>query len=260
MQFGQQTELSKQKSLSERLKRIPCIGHFVPVFTALLILLSGCASKPELPPAREPEPDTSVTKTLFTEPDFPQLIQSVENKHGPIAGNRIRHWATLVERGKSLKTYEQLVETNRFFNGAQFLTDQEVWQTDDYWATPIEFLIKDAGDCEEFAIAKYITLRYMGLEDQKMRITYVKALTLNQAHMVLGYYSEPSQIPLVLDNLNPRILPANERDDLVPVYSFNSADLWLAKSDKDQKTRSELQAVENLRPWQSLLQKLRGDR
>jgi hypothetical protein len=48
--------------------------------------------------------------------------------------------------------------------------------------------------------------------------------------MVLTYYSSPGAMPLVLDNLNPRILPANKRNDLAPVYSFNGDGLWLAKS------------------------------
>jgi len=53
---------------------------------------------------------------------------------------------------------------------------------------------------------------------------------LDQAHMVLTYYPEPGAVPLVLDNLNKRILTANTRTDLAPVYSFNGDGLWLAKS------------------------------
>ena len=229
-------------------------GPLLLAMTGLVTLLSSCASKPDRPHTAVMD-TSSPTKDIFTEPDFARLIQSVENAHGPLAGNRIRHWAMLVKRGKTLDTDERLAETNQFFNGARFLTDREVWQTDDYWATPAEFLIKDAGDCEEFAIAKYFTLRFMGLEDEKMRLTYVKALTLDQPHMVLSYYPGEDPIPLVLDNLNPRILPANERDDLVPIYSFNSAALWLAKSGKDQNVTPNSAAIENLKPWQALLRR-----
>ena len=229
-------------------------GRLLLAMTALTALLNGCAGKPELPPA----PGVSITTgDIFAEPDFPRLIRSVEHTHGPVAGARIRHWAMLVERGKTLDTHEQLLETNRFFNGARFSTDREIWQVDDYWATPAEFLIKDAGDCEEFAIAKYFTLRFMGLEDEKMRLTYVKALTLDQPHMVLSYYPAPDEVPLVLDNLNPRLLPADARNDLVPVYSFNSTKLWLAKTGKDQTITANTEAIKNLRPWQSLLQRFK---
>ena len=47
--------------------------------------------------------------------------------------------------------------------------------------------------------------------------------------MVLTYHPNPDAIPLVLDNLDPEIKPANERNDLIPVYSFNGDGLWLAK-------------------------------
>ena len=70
----------------------------------------------------------------------------------------------------------------------------------------------------------------MGLDTAKLRIHYVKATTLNQAHMVLAYYSTPNAEPPILDNLNKLIKPASQRPDLRPVYSFNADNLWLAKT------------------------------
>jgi len=72
-------------------------------------------------------------------------------------------------------------------------------------------------------------LRELGVPDEKLRITYVKALKLNQAHMVLAYYPTPNSDPLILDNLIKRIQRASTRDDLLPVYSFNGKNLWLSK-------------------------------
>ena len=69
----------------------------------------------------------------------------------------------------------------------------------------------------------------MGVPVDKLRITYVKAIRLNQAHMVLAYYETPSAEPLILDNLISDIKPASKRTDLVPVYSFNGDGLWLSK-------------------------------
>lgn len=59
---------------------------------------------------------------------------------------------------------------------------------------------------------------------------YVKAIELNQFHMVLAYYDTPSAQPLILDNINPQIKPASQRRDLLPIYSFNGQHLWLMKS------------------------------
>ncbi|MES9812804.1 MAG: transglutaminase-like cysteine peptidase [Candidatus Thiodiazotropha sp.] len=86
------------------------------------------------------------------------------------------------------------------------------------------------GDCEDYSIAKYFTLREMGVAEEKLRIMYVKSVELNQSHMVLTCYPEPSSIPKVLDNINPQLLSASNRLDLTPVYSFNADGLWLAKS------------------------------
>ncbi len=94
----------------------------------------------------------------------------------------------------------------------------------------MEALGKGKADCEDYSIAKYFTLRELGVPDDKLRIMYVKALELNEAHMVLTYYPDPGAVPLVLDNLNRRILSASKRADLAPVYSFNGEGLWLAKN------------------------------
>ena len=168
--------------------------------------------------------------TGFTEKQF----QKIANEHGSAAELRIRQWQDLIHSGDRLNERQKLELVNDFFNGARFIDDIELWRQNDYWATPLEFLLEDAGDCEDFSIAKYFTLRAMGVDNAKLRITYVKALDLNQAHMVLAYYPDSSSTPVILDNLNKRIKPAHERNDLAPVYSFNADDLWLARSRNEQ--------------------------
>lgn len=111
-----------------------------------------------------------------------------------------------------------------------FVDDTILWGKNDYWATPLEFLGSNAGDCEDFTIAKYFSLLELGVPDKKLRLVYVKALELNQFHMVLAYYSTPSAEPLILDNLNPEIKRGSKRPDLRPIYSFNGKNLWLIKS------------------------------
>ena len=84
---------------------------------------------------------------------------------------------------------EKLEKVNRFFNQVNFVSDAIHWQKKDYWATPIEFLASDGGDCEDFALAKYFTLKMLGVPEKKLNLTYVKAWKLNQSHMVLTYYN-----------------------------------------------------------------------
>ncbi|WP_367650870.1 transglutaminase-like cysteine peptidase [Methylomonas sp. ZR1] len=159
------------------------------------------------------------------------LLDRVEKKYGAAAKQRFVDWQSLIENGKSWPEAEKLERVNNFFNGnVEFVDDIILWQKTDYWAAPTEFLAKGAGDCEDYSIAKYFTLVEMGVDESKLRITYVKALELNQAHMVLTYFDSPRAVPLVLDNLKPSIVPATQRSDLQPVYSFNGTGLWLAKS------------------------------
>jgi predicted transglutaminase-like cysteine proteinase len=160
----------------------------------------------------------------------PEVIQSVRDKYGEQAVKRVLNWQKLMQKGKGQSEKEKLTMVNDFFNRLKFRSDLTLWGKNDYWATPIEAMSRGAGDCEDYSIAKYFTLRELGVPDSKLRIMYVKALKLNQAHMVLTYYSSPGATPLVLDNLNSRILPANKRTDLAPVYSFNGDGLWLSKS------------------------------
>jgi predicted transglutaminase-like cysteine proteinase len=160
-----------------------------------------------------------------------ELLHQIKNKHGRQAEQRVIQWQKLLLSAKDLPEQEKLQRVNDFFNRNVFFVDDIIhWHTEDYWATPLEFLASGAGDCEDYSIAKYFTLKELGVDENKMRITYVKALKLNQAHMVLTYYSTPIAVPLVLDNLIPAIRPASRRSDLLPVYSFNGTGLWLAKS------------------------------
>lgn len=158
------------------------------------------------------------------------VIQKFEQKYGPEPAGYVREWRDLLQSSKGLNEKDKLIAINNFFNRKiKFVNDIDHWRKDDYWATPFEFIGTGAGDCEDFSIAKYFSLRELGVPDDKLRMTYVKALAYNQAHMVVTYFSEPGAVPLVLDNINPAIEPATNRKDLLPVYSFNGAGLWLAK-------------------------------
>jgi len=155
------------------------------------------------------------------------VIEWVGAKYGIQAKQRAQNWRMLLN--SQIETENAKLKTvNEFFNQIPYRDDFENWAEKDYWATPIEALGTNAADCEDYAIAKYFTLRELGVSPEKLRITYVKAIELNQAHMVLAYYKTPDAIPLILDNLKTEINTADQRKDLVPVYSFNAEGLWLA--------------------------------
>jgi predicted transglutaminase-like cysteine proteinase len=170
-----------------------------------------------------------------------KLLKVVEKRFGSSAVDRLLEWQELAFKLKRDYSPEaeaqQLAEVNDFFNRARFINDDVLWGSEDYWATPVELLAKNAGDCEDYAIAKFYTLIHAGFDEDKLQISYVKALELNQAHMVLAYYPSPGAEPLILDNINPDILPASQRPDLEPVYSFNGLGLWLNRFERESAKR-----------------------
>ncbi|MCH1931045.1 transglutaminase-like cysteine peptidase [Shewanella sp. A25] len=186
-----------------------------------------------------------------------KIVSALERHYGGRAGMRAKAWFKVLTEGQSLSEKEKLVKVNNFFNMFRFVDDIKLWGISNYWATPMEFIGVNGGDCEDFSIAKYFTLLQLGVPEDKMRITMVKATTVNQYHMVLAYYDTPSSVPLVLDNLDRTIKPATQRRDLLPVYSFNGKQLWL---NKEQGRGVLAGSSARLEKWNDLNHRLGVDR
>ena len=182
-----------------------------------------------------------------------EILTKAEIKYGKTAVNRLLLWEELIRRDKNTTDLQKLDKVNQFFNKMEFVNDFDLWGVKDYWATPIQFICKNAGDCEDFAIAKYFTLKAMGVAEEKLNITYVKALRYNMHHMVLTYYKKPGAEPLILDNLVDSIDYASKRPDLVPIFTFNGTGLWLAHQRGQGKLAG---ASSRITPWQDLLQRM----
>ncbi|WP_430461696.1 transglutaminase-like cysteine peptidase [Thalassolituus sp. LLYu03] len=159
-----------------------------------------------------------------------QVISKAREQYGQAPAGVLSSWREQLHRLAPLPEEQKLAGVNDFINtNLPFVSDMKHWGRDDYWATPYESLGSRGGDCEDFVIAKYYSLIKLGVEPQKLRITYVKALRYNQAHMVLTYFPTPDAVPLVLDNLLKTIESASRRSDLAPVYSFNGDGMWLER-------------------------------
>lgn len=189
---------------------------------------------------------------------FEKILRKAEKRYGRMspATDHLLSWSDLIESSRHLPEMEKLKAVNQYFNRhVRFSGDIVLWKQSDYWATPIETLVKGAGDCEDFSLAKYFTLRQLGVPEEKLRITYAKALKLNQAHMVVTYYGTPAAEPLVLDNLINSIRPASERQDLSLLYAFDAKGLYFVKAEGLKRVGD----TEHLPYWQALLQKMRQE-
>ncbi|WP_353091731.1 transglutaminase-like cysteine peptidase [Methylibium sp.] len=160
--------------------------------------------------------------------DRDRMIDAAQ-RLGPEAVSGVRQLQSTIAAAQSMPEEARLQAFNRLFNERiVFAEDIDTVGQVDQWASPLELLARGAGDCEDFAIAKYFSLIAAGLPSAKLRMVYVRAdLGGNvRAHMVLAYYAQPSAEPLILDNLISEIRPASLRRDLSPVFSFNAEGLW----------------------------------
>ncbi|MDI1244523.1 MAG: transglutaminase-like cysteine peptidase [Rhodoferax sp.] len=191
-------------------------------------------------------------------PDLDKTQALAQQRYGAQAAANIVAWRKLIEEVRDLPDQDKLNKVNTFFNRrVLYQTDIQVWQQEDYWATPLEFMGRGAGDCEDFSIAKYMTLQLMGISNEHLRLSYVRykvGATPPIAHMVLGYYPEPTSEPLILDNMISSVRPASMRTDLTPVFSFNSDGLWVGGA-----TASSADPTARLSRWRDVLDRMRQD-
>lgn len=98
----------------------------------------------------------------------------------------------------------------------------------DYWASPAEFLARAAGDCEDFVIAKYLSLTALGWNEDQLRFVAVKDLRTGMDHAILVAFHNGQA--LVLDNNSQSIKYAEELSYYRPIYSINSTSWWLHRA------------------------------
>jgi len=191
--------------------------------------------------------------------DVERMAQAAQ-RLGPQAVQGVRALRPVLAALAEADDATRLDAVNRFFNRRiVFGEDVQVWRVDDYWASPLETLQQGAGDCEDYAIAKYFSLLAVGMPASQLRLVYVRLQVggpggASQPHMVLAYYASASAEPLILDNLVGEIRPASRRPDLTPVFSFNSEGLWQGNGSQRMGD-----PVERLSRWREVLRKARAE-
>ncbi len=195
--------------------------------------------------------------------DFVRLEQLLLARFGPAQLPLLRDLQQTLAEARPAPERAKLARINDFINRRiRFEDDLAIWNLSDYWATPLETIGQSSGDCEDLAIIKYYALKAAGIPLARLRLIYVKASLqgpsgpYQQAHMVLAYYPTPNAVPLVLDNLVTEILPASQRQDLLPVFSFNSEAIWSSAAGNAAKGTG---GTSQLSRWQDLLQRARKE-
>lgn len=135
----------------------------------------------------------------------------------------LAHWRSFVQTHKGAPLDKKLLqELNTFSNAWQYTNDFDNYGVSDYWATPLEFLSR-SGDCEDYVIFKFLTLKELGFDTDDIRLVVVKDTVRGIAHAVLAVYlkkeDEKEKTVYILDSLFDRVLEHTQVIQYVPYYS-----------------------------------------
>jgi len=138
-------------------------------------------------------------------------------------------WVKFLNTLKDKDKLTQIRAVNDKFNQAKYVTDKSNWGQNDYWNTPAEFMA-NFGDCEDFAIVKYLSLKRLGFEDNDLRVVAVKDLNLKVGHAILVVFwvdtRNGQKRALVLDNQVEKVVDARAIRHYEPVFSINGQHWW----------------------------------
>lgn len=207
-------------------------------FVLLLSLITGCAAL-----LMRAEPARAQTDSLFgyqgTEQSgiqtFGQWLRMLERHirqdvpEGDCSEKRLntchlRQWYAFLDSIRTLPKLEQVRRVNRYANQVPYVSDIDNYGVPDYWADAKQFLY-NGGDCEDYAITKMLSLRWLGFPSRSLRLVVVQDTNLRVAHAVLAVYLHGRT--LILDNLTQQVVSAKQIVQYVPVYAINQQHWWL---------------------------------
>lgn len=161
------------------------------------------------------------TGLLAKEPIDRERMRMDCSRVGP--GCMYNQWRQLLAKAHTLPRLQQLYFINREMNRGRYIVDPENWGREDYWESLYEFLMRD-GDCEDYAIAKYMTLKELGIPPQNMRIVILQDYNLNLMHAVLSVTMEG--VNYILDNQLQQVVRDTSIHHYEPIYSINETHWW----------------------------------
>lgn len=136
----------------------------------------------------------------------------------------MNNFKSQIEFLRGLPLNNVLSGVNEVVNRIPYVNDSNIYGSNDYWATPMEFM-KNGGDCEDFAITKYVALRTLGVPENRMRILVLQDMQKNIPHAILVVYSDNG--PVLLDNQIKSVTPLSRVSHYKPIFSINRNAWWL---------------------------------
>lgn len=151
----------------------------------------------------------------------------VRCKPGPFRGCELGEWEAYLKTLRGTDKRGQIEAVNRYMNRRPYILDPVNYGVVDYWAAPGQFLTRN-GDCEDYAIAKFLSLRALGFANDSLRVVVLQDTNLRIAHAVLAVYFKDEI--LILDNQVSDVVPSRAISHYRPIYSINETSWWLHRS------------------------------
>jgi len=136
----------------------------------------------------------------------------------------LEKWRDFLDSIRAKTRVEQIREVNRYANRKKYILDIDNYGVDDYWAIVREFF-SNGGDCEDYAITKFFSLRWLGYDDSALRLVILQDTNLRIAHAVLAVAA--NRDILILDNQTGRVVSHRAIAHYQPLYSVNEKQWWL---------------------------------
>jgi predicted transglutaminase-like cysteine proteinase len=174
-------------------------------------------------PPRASDPMMQVPAVQISLSRLPEWSQT-ESRHRSQVQSGSAGWQAAVA-GVGQDGTDLLTAANSYVNRARYVSDRDNWGSADHWATPTD-LFERGGDCEDYAIAKYMLLREAGVPSSQMRILILRAANGIPEHSVL--IVQTSSGIFVLDNLRPRPYAYTQRTASAVTYAFNEDSMWMS--------------------------------
>lgn len=160
---------------------------------------------------------------IETLPQWQRVIEDYAFTSAIEPSRKVAAWKRFLDSVEHEPPIRKILKVNLWFNGFPYKQDNWIYGQEDYWASPAEFL-ENGGDCEDFVIIKYLTLRLLGFPADAMKIAMVYDVYSGTDHSLLVV--EHDGETFVLDNRDNLTVPAHYAERYKPHYVFNEENLW----------------------------------
>ncbi len=132
----------------------------------------------------------------------------------------VQAWMKLLIALKDADPVTQINMVNGFFNQVRYIGEGR----QDAWKMPTQFL-SEGGDCEDFAIAKFVSLRLLGFHPDRVRLLFVENTLTGIDHAVVSV--QYNQKNFVLDNNLTSVVLGDRLGHYLPICSFDERRMWV---------------------------------